>query len=121
MAIKKDKVDAVVVGSGWAGGIVAAELAKKDYKVVGLERGQDKKHEDYIGTKDELRYSLRYEMMQDLTKETITSRNSPDKTALPIRSNENAYLGTNTGGAVCIGMGTISGGCHTILKSIPKR
>ncbi|MFD1360092.1 GMC family oxidoreductase [Lentibacillus salinarum] len=99
MAIKMDKVDAVVVGSGWAGGIVAAELAKKNYKVIGLERGEDKKHEDYIGTKDELRYSLRYEMMQDLTKETITSRNSSDKTALPVRSNENAYLGTNTGGA----------------------
>lgn len=94
-----NKVDAVIVGSGWAGGIVAAELSKKGYKVVGLERGEDKKHEDYVGSKDELRYSMRYEMMQDLTKETLTSRNSADKTALPIRSNENALLGNNTGGA----------------------
>jgi len=99
MAKKLDKVDAVIVGSGWAGGIIAAELAKKGYKVVGLERGEDKKHEDYIGTKDELRFSRRYEMMQDLTKETITSRKSIDETALPVRTNENALFGTDTGGA----------------------
>ncbi|MUV38224.1 Gluconate 2-dehydrogenase (acceptor) [Lentibacillus sp. JNUCC-1] len=99
MATKLDKVDAVIVGSGWAGGIVAAELSKKGYKVVGLERGADKKSEDYIGTKDELRFSMRYEMMQDLTKETITSRNGADQTALPVRTNENAFLGTDTGGA----------------------
>lgn len=32
MAIKLDKVDVVVVGTGWAGGIPSAELAKKDIK-----------------------------------------------------------------------------------------
>lgn len=99
MTRKLKKADAVIVGSGWAGGIVAAELSKKGYKVVGLERGKDKKQADYVGTKDELRYSMRYEMMQDLTKETLTSRNSKDKTALPVRTNENALLGNNTGGA----------------------
>ncbi|GAB4073727.1 GMC family oxidoreductase [Barrientosiimonas marina] len=99
MATKLDKVDAVIVGSGWAGGITAAELSKKGYQVVGLERGKDKNHDDYVGSKDELRFSMRYEMMQDLSKETITSRNDGDKQALPVRSNENAFLGTNTGGA----------------------
>ncbi|AIF44325.1 GMC family oxidoreductase [Virgibacillus sp. SK37] len=99
MAKKLSKVDAVIVGSGWAGGIIAAELAKKGYKVVGLERGENKKPEDYIGTKDELRFSRRYEMMQDLTKETITSRKRDSETALPVRTNENALLGTDTGGA----------------------
>jgi gluconate 2-dehydrogenase alpha chain len=33
------KVDAVCVGMGWAGGILAAELTKAGMSVVGLERG----------------------------------------------------------------------------------
>ncbi|WP_391204526.1 GMC family oxidoreductase [Psychrobacillus sp. L4] len=99
MAKKLDKVDAVIVGSGWAGGIVAAELTKTGHKVVILERGIDKKHEDFVGTKDELRYSKRYDLMQELNKETVTSRSSIDKQALPVRNNSSARLGSNTGGA----------------------
>ena len=99
MVKKLDKVDAVIVGSGWAGGIVAAELTKAGHKVVILERGIDKKHEDFIGTKDELRYSQRYDLMQNLHKETITSRSDLSETALPVRNNVNARLGENTGGA----------------------
>ncbi|MDW0110517.1 GMC family oxidoreductase [Sporosarcina aquimarina] len=99
MVKKLPKVDAVIVGSGWAGGIAAAELTKAGHNVVILERGRDKKHEDFVGTKDELRYSKRYDLMQDLNKETITSRNSMDKEALPVRNNAQARLGNNTGGA----------------------
>lgn len=99
MVKKLDKVDAVIVGSGWAGGIVAAELTKAGHKVVILERGKDKKHEDFVGTKDELRYSQRYDLMQNLHKETITSRSDLSQTALPVRNNGNARLGENTGGA----------------------
>ena len=99
MVKKLNKVDAVIVGSGWAGGIVAAELTKAGHKVVILERGKDKKHEDFNGTKDELRYSQRYDLMQNLHKETITSRGDLSETALPVRNNVNARLGENTGGA----------------------
>lgn len=99
MAKKLDKVDAVIVGSGWAGGIAAAQLAKEGYQVVVLERGESKKQEDFIGTKDELRYSLRYQMMQRLKNDTITSRSSVNDTALPVRNNSHARLGSNTGGA----------------------
>src|SRR5690625_4682592 len=98
MAKKLDKVDVVIVGSGWAGGITAAELAKKGYQVVGLERGRDQQHEDVIAAKDELRYARRHEMMQDLTKETVTIRNNLDEEAAPIRSNDNFVIGTDTGG-----------------------
>ena len=35
------EVDAVVVGMGWAGGIVSAELTKAGLHVVGLERGPE--------------------------------------------------------------------------------
>ncbi|MFD2211946.1 GMC family oxidoreductase [Virgibacillus halophilus] len=99
MVTRLKKVDAVIVGSGWSGGIAAAELAKKGYQVVILERGENKNNTDYIGTKDELRYSLRYEMMQRLNKETLTSRSSINDTALPVRNNSHARLGTDTGGA----------------------
>lgn len=99
MAEKLEKVDVVILGSGWAGGIVAAELAKKGYKVVGLERGEEQKVEDFVNGKDELRYSQRYELMQDLTKETITARGGLKDEALPVRTNQNALLGTDVGGA----------------------
>ncbi|PIC78113.1 GMC family oxidoreductase [Sporosarcina sp. P19] len=99
MVKKLKKVDAVIVGSGWVGGIAAAELTKAGYNVVILERGKNKKHEDFIGTKDELRYSKRYELMQELNKDTITSRNSINKEAIPVRNNMNARLGNHTGGA----------------------
>lgn len=98
MVQQKDKVDVVIVGSGWAGGITAAELAKAGYNVVCLERGKDQSLEDFVGSKDELRYSRRFELMQDLTKETITSRNELGEKALPIRHNDDLQLGTKTGG-----------------------
>ena len=36
MVTKLPKVDVVTTGMGWTGGIVAAELTKAGYKVVGL-------------------------------------------------------------------------------------
>lgn len=99
MAKKLDKVDAVVVGTGWAGGVVAAELTKAGYNVVGLERGAEKSTQDYVGAKDELRYVNRKEMMLDLNMETITSRNSAKEDALPVRTRDEMMLGTNLGGA----------------------
>lgn len=100
MAKKLDKVDVVIVGSGWAGGIAAAELAKKGFNVVGLERGKAQEREDFIGSKDELRYDRRNVMFQDLSKETLTIRNTLDEKASPLRSNEtNSINGTDTGGS----------------------
>lgn len=100
MAKKLNKTDVVIVGSGWAGGIAAAELSKKGYNVVGLERGKDQKVEDFIGSKDELRYDRRNQMFQDLTKDTLTIRNTNDETATPHRSNDtNSINGTDTGGS----------------------
>ncbi|WP_373893769.1 GMC family oxidoreductase [Virgibacillus sp. CBA3643] len=98
MAKKLDKVDAVVVGLSWSGGITAAELTKKGYKVVGLERGKDQKVEDFIGSKDELKYQQRHEMMQDLSIESITSRNDTDEEAEPIRSHDDFQAGNDLGG-----------------------
>lgn len=98
MVIKLKKVDVVVVGSGWAGGVVSAELAKAGYKVVTLERGKTQTRQDYIGVKDELRYTNRYEMMQNLSPETITSRVTMEDTALPVRTRSEMMAGTDLGG-----------------------
>ena len=98
MAKKLDKVDVVVVGTGWAGGIVSAELAKAGHKVVALERGENRNLSDYTGVKDELRYTNRFEMMQNLSHETVTSRNEIDGTALPVRTKEEMMAGTDLGG-----------------------
>jgi gluconate 2-dehydrogenase alpha chain len=99
MAKKLDQVDVVVVGTGWAGGVVSAELAKAGYKVVGLERGEEKSTSDYIGAKDELKYFSRKHMMQDLSKETITSRVNIDDEALPVRTQDDMMVGNDLGGS----------------------
>lgn len=99
MAKKLPKADVVLVGAGWGGGIIAAELTKAGLNVVGLERGKERKTEDYFMVHDELRYALRYELMQDLSKETITFRSNEKVRALPMRSYGSFLLGDGLGGA----------------------
>jgi len=53
-----EKTDAVIVGMGAAGGILAAELAKAGMKVIGLERGPRLNTSDFT-PHDELRYFQR--------------------------------------------------------------
>ncbi|HLR02582.1 MAG TPA: GMC family oxidoreductase [Virgibacillus sp.] len=98
MAKKLDKVDVVVVGVGWAGGIMSAEMAKAGKKVVALERGGYRERDDYVGVKDELKFSIRDKMMQNLSPETITSRTKMDETALPARTRDFLETGTDLGG-----------------------
>ncbi|WP_169087734.1 GMC family oxidoreductase [Paenibacillus sp. PL91] len=99
MAKTLPKTDVVIVGVGWSGGIIAAELTKKGLNVVGLERGKERKTEDYFMIHDELRYALRYEMMQDLSKETITFRSNEKIRALPMRQYGSFLIGDGLGGA----------------------
>ncbi|QQZ10465.1 GMC family oxidoreductase [Heyndrickxia vini] len=99
MVKKLPKVDVVIIGVGWAGGIIASELTKKGLNVVGLERGKERKTEDYYMVHDELRYALRYELMQDLSKETITFRGNERTRALPMRQYGSFLLGDGLGGA----------------------
>ncbi len=99
MAEELERVEAVVIGVGWAGGIIAAELAKAGVQVLGLERGQEKTLDDFTMQKDELKYAIRYELMQDLSKETLTFRNETGQRALPMRQHGSFLLGTDVGGA----------------------
>jgi gluconate 2-dehydrogenase alpha chain len=88
MATKLKEVDAVVVGLGFSGAILSRELTKAGLNVVALERGADRNPaEEFTLTRlrDELRYVIRLELMQDNSTDTISFRNAPDELALPIR------------------------------------
>ena len=89
MSITKLKaVDAIVVGTGVSGSIIAMELANAGLKVVGLERGRmvDPQHEFAMPyAHDELKFDRHSDIFQDLSRETITFRNKSGETALPMR------------------------------------
>jgi gluconate 2-dehydrogenase alpha chain len=88
MAKKLKEVDVVLVGMGWTGSIVARELTKAGLQVVALERGAYRKPgEDFVlpNVRDELRYSVRQDLMQDPSVETVTFRHHQVQEALPIR------------------------------------
>lgn len=99
MVTTLDKVDVVAVGVGWTGGIIAAEATKAGLTFMGLERGKKRGTEDYQHVHDELKYAIRYELMQDTAKETITFRNKKEEKALPMRQQGSFLLGENLGGA----------------------
>src|SRR5271155_1747429 len=88
MASKLKEIDAVVIGLGFCGAILSRELTKARLNVVALERGADRNPaEEFTLTRlrDELRYVVRLELMQDNSTDTITFRNAGDELALPIR------------------------------------
>lgn len=93
-----DRVDVVTVGMGWTGGIVAAELAKAGYQVVGLEKGGDSATIDFANKHDELRYVHRQELMNNIARDTVTFRNTPDETATPVRDKAEIIIGNGVGG-----------------------
>ena len=101
MAVQK-KVDVVVVGIGWVGGIIAAELTKAGLEVLGLERGRlrGRNTGDWMENKfDELRYAIRGELFQNTANETWTLRHNLSETALPMRQLGSFLPGTGLGGA----------------------
>lgn len=101
-ATRLKPVDVLTVGVGLTGTILAKELADAGLKVVGLERGAFRDtNPDFMlpGIHDELKYARRYELMQDLSRETVTFRNSPGETALPMRRLGSFLPGEGVGGA----------------------
>ena len=99
MAKELKKVNVVTVGVGFTGGIALAECAKAGLSVVGLERGDRRSVEDFQDIHDEWRYAVNYGLMQDLSKETITFRNTEEMRALPMRKLGSFLLGDGLGGA----------------------
>jgi gluconate 2-dehydrogenase alpha chain len=95
------ETDAVVIGMGWTGSILARELTKAGLNVVGLERGAKRMpREDFTipSVRDDLKYAVRQELFQDTQLETVSLRHSPAETALPIRRLGSFLPGTDLGG-----------------------
>lgn len=68
------RVDAVVVGLGAAGAIVAQRLAAAGLQTIGIEKGPDYGDEDFELKHDEVRYYQRNAIVAALTKDPITWR-----------------------------------------------
>jgi gluconate 2-dehydrogenase alpha chain len=102
MATLLKETDAVVLGVGLVGSIMARELTRAGLSVVGLERGEPR---DTVpdfqspAMHDELRYAVRKQLMQDTAKETYTFRNNAAEVALPLRRLEGFLPGTGLGGS----------------------
>jgi gluconate 2-dehydrogenase alpha chain len=102
MVTRLKEVDAVVIGVGWSGSILARELTKAGLKVVGLERGAMRLPEtDFTlpHSRDELSNGVRLGLVLDPSIETYTMRHATDETALPIRRFGAFLPGMGLGGA----------------------
>jgi len=102
MSIVKNKVDAVIVGAGWTGAIMAKELTDAGLSVVILERGPDRDTQPdfaYPRVVDELEGSVHRKYLQSLAKETVTARHSVNDIAVPYRQMGSFKPGTGVGGA----------------------
>ena len=102
MTTKKSPVDAVIVGYGWTGAIMAKTLTDAGLNVVALERGPARDTSpdfEYPRIADELRHAIRGELWQPLAKETVTIRYGVNDTAVPYRKYGSFVLGNGVGGA----------------------
>jgi gluconate 2-dehydrogenase alpha chain len=102
MSTKLKAADIVIVGLGWTGGILAKELADTGLSIVVLERGKPRDTNPdfmYPNVHDELKYAQRHELMQDVSRETLTFRNNSNETALPMRQLGSFLPGEGVGGA----------------------
>ena len=102
MSTRLDAVDVALVGFGWTGAILGQELTTAGLRVRAIERGRDRDtYPDFNYTKihDELRYGVRYALMQDLARDTLTIRHEPGDVAVPYRRLGSFLPGDNVGGA----------------------
>jgi len=94
-------VDALLVGFGWTGAIMAERLTAAGLNVLALERGGWRDTPGNFATtfdQDELRYFWRHHIFQDVAHDTLTFRNRMDQMALPMRRLGSFLPGTGVGG-----------------------
>jgi gluconate 2-dehydrogenase alpha chain len=95
-------VDAVIIGYGWTGAILAKTLTDAGLHVVALERGPARDTSpdfEYPRIADELRHGIRGELWQPLASETVTVRHTVNDLAVPYRKYGSFVLGNGVGGA----------------------
>jgi gluconate 2-dehydrogenase alpha chain len=105
MARRLPRKDAVIIGLGWTGSILAHTLCDAGLDVVAIERGpwRDTATDFPISyAQDELRYRLQHELFLRPAQMSVTFRNNANQTALPVRN----------WGAFMIGNGVGGGGVH---------
>ncbi len=102
MARRARPVDAVIIGYGWTGAIMAKTLTDAGLSVVALERGPARDTSpdfEYPRIVDELKHAIRGELWQPLAKETVTVRHGTSDVAVPYRRYGSFVLGNGVGGA----------------------
>jgi gluconate 2-dehydrogenase alpha chain len=102
MAKRKKRVDAVIIGYGWTGAIMAKALTDAGLSVVALERGpalDTSPDFEYPRIADELKYGVRGDLWQPLARETVTVRHTVNDVAVPYRKYGSFILGNGVGGA----------------------
>ena len=94
-------VDAVIVGFGWTGAIMAEALTAAGLNVLAFERGGWRNSSNNFAVtfdQDELRYFWRHHLFQNVAHSTLTFRNKPDQRALPMRHLGSFLPGAGVGG-----------------------
>jgi len=102
MAERKKNVDAVIIGYGWTGAILAKTLTDAGLSVVALERGPARDTSpdfEFPRIADELKYGVRGDLWQPLANETVTVRHNTNDVAAPYRKYGSFVLGNGVGGA----------------------
>src|SRR5262245_47075393 len=102
MATNLKSADIGIVEPGWTGAILANELADTGLSIVVLGRGAPRDTSPdfmYPIIHDELRYAQRHQLMQDVSRETLSFRNTANETALPMRQLGSFLPGEGVGGA----------------------
>ena len=101
MARRLPRKDAVIVGLGWTGSILAHELTQAGLDVVAIERGpwRDTASDFPISyAQDELRYRLQHQLFLQPSQMSVTFRHNANQTALPVRNWGAFMLGNGVGG-----------------------
>jgi gluconate 2-dehydrogenase alpha chain len=102
MTKRMKSVDAVIIGYGWTGAILAKTLTDAGLSVVALERGPARDTAtdfEFPRIVDELKHAVRGDLWQPLANETVTIRHRTADTALPYRRYGSFVLGNGVGGA----------------------
>jgi gluconate 2-dehydrogenase alpha chain len=102
MAKNLPSVDAVIVGFGWTGAIMAQELTDAGLSVLAIERGRWRDTPtDFAPTfaQDEMHFYQRRGTVLPPHRDAITFRHSPAETALPLREYNSFLPGFGVGGA----------------------
>lgn len=102
MVQEHDAVEIVTIGGGMTASILAALiLPSTDHRMVSIEQGGARwTYPDFQHNHDSLRYSNRFELMQDLSQVSWTWRPDAQSAALPMRQYGSFNPGQGLGGSM---------------------